>query len=94
MNLYTFIFVILDGIYVSQYRSSDVHSGLKLWASNLSLEQFITDEVKQNILNDIEEETEFRDMDGMKNVYCTGIRSGKDFGFVHVIKTESPIDAK
>ena len=88
MSLYTFVFVISDGIYVSQFSGSTIHSALKIWANSLSMDQGVTDAGKRSIEKDLAEETQFREMDEMKNVWCTTVRNGSEFGFVHVVKTE------
>ena len=90
MKTNTFILQYSEGTYISQINASDKQNAMREWLRNLDIKEHkgLTSKRKQLLIEEDFEDEEPILIQGCINVWCFGMRIGKELALINFIQTE------
>lgn len=92
MKTYTFILQYSEGTYISQIKALNKQNAMREWLKNLDTKEHkgLTSIRKQRLIEEDFEDEEPVLIQGCINVWCFGMRIGKELALINFIQTEIP----
>lgn len=90
MKTYTFILQYSEGTYISQIYATDKQNAMREWLKKLDTKEHkgLTDKRKEKLIEEDFEDEEPILIQGCINVWCFGMRIGKELALINFIQTE------